>query len=48
MWQPILDSSWFIFLFCTLLFLSIGDGVLYAIHYKKKYKWETSGIENAV
>jgi len=48
MWQSIFDSSWFNFLFSIILFLFIGAGVLYAIHYKKKHKWETSGIENAV
>ena len=48
MWQSIFDSSWFNFLFPIILFLLIGAGVLYAVHYKKKHKWETSGIENAV
>ena len=48
MWQSIFDSSWFNFLFCILLFLFIGAGILYAVHYKKKHKWENSGIENAV
>lgn len=48
MWQSIFDSSWFNFLFCILLFLSIGAGILFAVYYKKKHKWESSGIENAV
>lgn len=48
MWQSIIDSSWFNFLFATLLFLSMGSGILYAIRYKKKSKWEGSGIENSV
>ena len=48
MWQTIIDSSWFNFLFATLLFVSMGSGILYAIRYKKKSKWENSGIENSV
>lgn len=48
MWQTILDSSWFSFLFIILLFLSIGSGILYAKRYNKKQKWESSGIENSV
>ena len=48
MWHSVFDSSWFNFLFCLILFLFIGAGVLYAVQYKKKHKWENSGIENAV
>ena len=48
MWQSIFDSSWFNFLFPIILFISIGAGIFYAVQYKKKHKWETSGIENAV
>lgn len=48
MWQTIIDSSWFNFLFGALLFLSIGSGILYAKRYKKKSKWESSVIENSV
>ena len=48
MWQTIIDSSWFNFLFAALLFLSMGSGILYATHYKKKSKWESSGIESSV
>ena len=48
MWQTIIDSSWFNFLFAASLLLSMGSGILYAIRYKKKSKWESSGIENSV
>ena len=48
MWQTIIDSLWFNFLFAALLFLSIGSGIIYAKRYKKKSKWESSGIENSV
>ena len=48
MWQSIFDSPWFNILFPIILFLFIGAGVFYANHYKKKHKWENSGIENAV
>lgn len=48
MWQSIFDSSWFNFLFAFILFLFIGGGILFAVRYKKKNKWESSGIENAV
>ena len=46
--QSIFDSFWFSFLFAFTLFLSIGSGILYALKYKKKKSWESSGIENAV
>ena len=48
MWQFIFVSYWFNFPFCILLFFFVGAGVLCAGHYKKKHKWENSGIENAV
>ena len=48
MWQIIIDSSWFNFFFAAVLFLSVGCGILYAKRYKKKSKWESSGIENSV
>lgn len=48
MMQSVFDSSWFTFFFSTLLFLFIGSGILYASLYKKKNKWESSGIENSV
>ena len=46
--QPIFDSFWFSILFAFTLFLSIGSGILYAVKYKKKKSWESSGIENAI
>ena len=46
--QSIFDSFWFSFLFAVTLFLSIGSGMFYAVKYKKKKIWESSGIENAV
>ena len=48
MGQSIFDSSWFIILFAVVLVLLIGCGILYAVRFKKKNKWESSGIENAV
>ena len=46
--HSIFDSFWFSILFAFSLFLSIGSGILYAVKYKKKKSWESSGIENAV
>lgn len=46
--NSVFDSSWFSYLFTFALFISIGGGILYAVEYKKKKNWETSGIENAV
>ena len=46
--QSIFDSSWFCILFVFTLFISIGSGILYAVKYKKKKSWESSGIENSV
>ena len=46
--QSIFDSSWFSILFAFVLLLSIGGGIFYAVEYKKKKSWESSGIENAV
>lgn len=48
MWQAIIDSSFFILLFSFLLLLSIGTGIVCATRYKKKSKWESSGIENSI
>lgn len=47
-WQNIIDSLWFNFFFAVLLILAMGSGILYAIRYKKKSNWESSGIENSV
>ena len=46
--HSIFDSFWFSFFFAVTLFLSIGSGILYAVKYKNKKSWESSGIENAV
>ena len=46
--QSIFDSSWFSILFVFTLVVSIGSGILYALKYKKKKSWESSGLENAV
>ena len=46
--QSIFDFSWFGILFAFTLFISVGSGILYAVKYKKKKSWESSGIENAV
>lgn len=48
MWHTFLDSSSFVLIFCLLLIFSIGSGIFCATLYKKKYNWESSGIENSI
>lgn len=48
MWQALLGSSFFILLFSFLLLCFICLGIFCAVRYKKKHKWESSGIENSI
>lgn len=43
-----LDSLWVIGLYIVLLFFSIAGGIWYATRYRKRTRWEPSGIENSI
>ncbi|SDE30970.1 bestrophin-like domain [Niabella drilacis] len=43
-----LDSLWVISLYIVLLFFSIAGGIWYATYYRKRSRWESSGIENSI
>ncbi|MBO9591343.1 MAG: hypothetical protein J7599_00455 [Niabella sp.] len=46
--QVMLDSLWVIGLYILLLFASIAGGIWYAARYRKRSRWEGSGIENSI
>ncbi|WP_157557919.1 hypothetical protein [Niabella aurantiaca] len=43
-----LDSLWVIGLYIVLLCCSIAGGIWYAGRYRKRSRWESSGIENSI
>ncbi|WP_300602082.1 hypothetical protein [Niabella sp.] len=43
-----LDSLWVIMLYVVLLFFSVAGGIRYALRYRKKFRWDSSGIENSI
>lgn len=43
-----LDSLWVIGLYIVLLCCSIAGGIWYAARYRKRSRWESSGIENSI
>ncbi|MBZ4189233.1 hypothetical protein [Niabella beijingensis] len=43
-----LDSLWVIGIYIILLFLTIAGGIWYAVRYRKRFRWESSGIENSI
>lgn len=48
MWQSFLDSSFFNFVFSFGLVCSVVAGILFAIKYKKKKTWASTGVESVV
>lgn len=48
MWLDFLNSSFFILVYYLILIFFIGLGIFIANRLKKKSKWESSGIENAI
>ena len=48
MWQSFLDSTLYNTVFTIGLVCAVGAGILFAIQFKKKKIWESTGVESAV
>ncbi len=48
MWQAFLDSSYYNTLFALALVCAVTAGIFFAIRFKKKKTWESTGVESAV